>query len=458
MSRPLGANYWKLWVASVVSNFGDGVALVAYPWLASAVTRDPIHIALVAVATRLPWLIFTLPAGVITDRVDRRRLVAWMDVLRFVFTLGVALVVLASQAQLSSPDAIASGAAPLPDNATFLLVMIYVAAILLGTAEVLRDNAAQTLMPAIVDEENLEKANGRLWGAEMVMNSFAGPPIGGFLLAVAFSLPFFIDAGTFAVSAALIFAIGGQFRARKTPAELAREAEARPSFWDEMKEGVRWLWGHDLFRPMAIALGVMNGMFSLAAATYVLFVQEILELDAAGFGALMTAGAAGGVLGSFLASNISKRIGPGASLFSTILIGAMTMLITGLTSSAWVVWAMFAVGSFVAVLWNVITVSLRQALIPDRMLGRVNSVYRFLGWGMMPIGSLLGGAIVAFGEPLAGREWALRLPFVFAFVIQVGLYFYALPRLNSSRIEAARARAKDQESEIGSSGGASPES
>jgi MFS family permease len=139
-------------------------------------------------------------------------------------------------------------------------------------------------------------------------------------------------------------------------------------------------------------------------------------------------------------------------LFTAIMVGATTMLVTGLTSSAWVVWAMFAVGAFFAVLWNVITVSLRQALIPDRMLGRVNSVYRFLGWGMMPIGSLLGGAIVAFAEPMAGREWALRLPFVFGFVVQAGLFLYALPRLNSSRIEAARAKSKAQESELGSSG------
>ena len=91
MSTPLGRNYWKLWIASVVSNFGDGVAFIAYPWLASAITRDPVQIALVAVATRLPWLVFSLPAGVITDRVDRRKLVAWMDVVRFILTLGVAL-------------------------------------------------------------------------------------------------------------------------------------------------------------------------------------------------------------------------------------------------------------------------------------------------------------------------------------------------------------------------------
>ncbi|MGA7096597.1 MAG: MFS transporter [Acidimicrobiia bacterium] len=453
--KPLGINYWKLWIASVVSNLGDGVSTVAYPWLASAVTRDPIHIALVTVATRLPWLIFTLPAGVITDRVDRTRLVAWMDVLRFLFTLGVAFVVLGSQGELSSPDLIASGTATLPTNSGALLVMIYVAAILLGTAEVFRDNSAQTLMPAIVAETNLEKANGRLWGAEMVMNSFAGPPLGGFLLAVAFSLPFFLDAGSFAVASALVFAIGGQFMARKTDEELAAETASKPSFWEELKQGVKWLWGHQLFRPMAISLGIMNGMFTLAAATYVLFVQEILNLDAAAFGALMTAGAAGGLVGSFLASKISKRIGQGASLFSSIAASSLTLVVTGLASSAWVVWAMFAIGSFFAVLWNVITVSLRQSLIPDRMLGRVNSVYRFLGWGMMPIGSLLGGVIVAMTEPLVGREWSLRVPFLFAAAVLIALYFYALPRLNSAKITEARATATSQGAEMDSGGAGS---
>ena len=201
MSGPLGSSYWKLWTASVVSNLGDGVSVIAYPWLASALTRDPIHIAAVAVVTRLPWLLFALPAGVITDRVDRRRLVAWMDVSRFLFTLGIAAAVLVTQADLSPPADIASGAAEPPGSAGLLLVLVYLAAFLLGTAEVLRDNSAQTLLPSIVEKDNLEKANGRMWGAEMVMNSFVGPPLAGILLAVSFALPFFVDAASFAVSA-----------------------------------------------------------------------------------------------------------------------------------------------------------------------------------------------------------------------------------------------------------------
>lgn len=447
MSRPLGASYWRLWFASVITNLGDGVATVAYPWLASAVTRNPVHIALVTVATRLPWLLFSLPAGVITDRVDRKRLVVVMDGMRFIATFGVALVVLSFQGDLSSPDEIAAGSAFPPPDAGLLLVAVYVAALLLGTAEVFRDNAAQTLMPSIVEAENLERANGRLWGAELVMNSFAGPPAGGLLLAVAFSLPFFVDAATFAASAALILTIAGRFRP-----VLDDEAEAAShSFMTELKEGVRWLWRHDLFRPMAISLGVMNGMASLATATYVLFVQEVLRLDAATFGALLTAGAAGGVVGSLAAARLSKRIGQGASLFISILVFAATLLVTGLASSFWIVWSMFAISSFFVGLWNVITVSLRQALIPDRVLGRANSVYRFFGWGMIPVGSLLGGLVVAGAEPLLGRESALRAPFVFAALVQAALFLYALPRLNSAKIEAARAGA--QESDIASSSG-----
>ncbi|MGH8950885.1 MAG: MFS transporter [Acidimicrobiia bacterium] len=447
MSKPLGANYWKLWTASVITNFGDGVAIVAYPWLASAVTRSPVHIALVTVATRLPWLLFSLPAGVVADRVDRKRLVVVMDVIRSAATVAVAVAVFASQADLASPADIASGVAQSPPNATFLLVVVYVAALLLGTAEVFRDNSAQTLMPSLVDKENLERANGRMWGAEMVMNSFAGPPAGGFLIAVAFALPFFVDAATFAVSAAMILTIAGRFRASP---EAGAEVKA-PSFREELKEGVRWLWSHDLFRPMAISLGVLNGMAALAIATYVLFVQEILHLDATAFGAILTAGAVGGVVGSLLAPRVSKRIGQGTSLFASILVFAATLLVTGLTSSVWVVWAMAAISSFFVMLWNVITVSLRQALIPDRILGRVNSVYRFLGWGMIPIGSFLGGLVVALSEPLLGREWALRAPFVFGALVQFGLFVYALPRLNSARI--AKAQAGELEPGVASSPG-----
>ena len=438
MSRPLGASYWKLWSASVVSNLGDGVGLIAYPWLASALTRDPLHIAAVAVITRLPWLLFSLPAGVITDRVDRRRLAAWMDVSRFLLTLGVALAVFAIQGDLASPEAIEAGTATPPEAAGLLLGLVYVAALLLGTAEVFRDNAAQTMMPAIVEKESLEIANGRLWGAEMVMNSFVGPPLAGVLIGVGLALPFFVDAGTFAVAAALVFLIAGEFRPKKDGNDTTGAVR---SFRSELKEGVKWLWDHPLFRPMAIALGVLNGTMMMSLATFVLFAQEVLLLDATRFGLLTTGVALGGMVGSFSAHAVSTRLGQGGSLFTTILAGAASLIVSGLTSSFWVFWAMGFVSAYTGTLWNVITVSLRQSLIPDRILGRVNSVYRFIGWGIMPIGSALGGVVVAVVEPALGREWALRAPFLLAGAITAALFFYAAPRLNSTRIEEAKEKA-----------------
>lgn len=436
MSKPLGSSYWKLWSASVVSNLGDGISVVAYPWLASALTRNPLHIAAVAVVSRLPWLLFSLPAGVITDRVDRRRLVAAMDVFRFVFTIGIAVAVVLTQTDLSSPADIASGVADPPTMAGPLLAMVYAAALLLGTAEVFRDNSAQTLLPSIVDKDDLEKANGRMWGAEMVMNSFVGPPLAGILLAISFALPFFVDAATFAVAAALVFLIVGDFR----PKPGADESHQASNFWGDLKEGVTWLWGHSLFRPMAIALGVLNATGMMALATFVLFGQEVLGLNATEFGLVTTGFALGGIIGSFTADRVSRWLGLGPSLFSTILVGAVTLLVSGITSSFWIYWAMGVAMALSGVLWNVITVSLRQSLIPDRILGRVNSVYRFFGWGMMPIGSALGGALVALAEPVLGREWALRTPYIVAAIITLGLFVYALPRLNTARIEEAKQR------------------
>ncbi len=429
----LGVNYWKLWSASVVSNFGDGVATVAYPWLASAITRDPLQIALIGVATRLPWLLFTLPAGVLTDRVDRRKLIAWMDGFRFAITTAVAFFVVAVSDDLADPTAVDTATNP----RGWYLAVLYASALAFGCAEVLRDNAAQTLMPALVDRSQLEKANGRLWGAEMVMNSFAGPPLGGLLIGVAFALPFFVHSAAFGISALLIASLAGSYRAG------AEGASTRPrSFRTELSEGVRWLWQHRLLRTMAVVLGIMNAMLAMSLATYVLFVQEILGLEAASFGVLLSAGAVGGVIGSLLASRVSARIGPGASLFTTIAVSGLTAAVTGLTSSAVVVWAMFVLGSFAAVLWNVITVSLRQTIIPDHLLGRVNSVYRFLAWGMMPLGSVLGGLTVSVFERLIDRPTALRAPFLVSAAVFALVYLYALPNLNTARIREATGAAE----------------
>jgi MFS family permease len=426
----LGPSYRKLFAASTISNLGDGVSLIAYPWLASAITRNPVLIALVPVAQRLPWLVFTLPAGVITDRGDRQKLMVGANVLRAVLTGVVAFAVFTRRGVLPAPDEVAQ----VVSTEWLLYVILIAATLLLGVGEVFYDNSAQTFLPAIVETDDLERANGRLYSAELVANQFAGPPLAGLLLAVGFALPFVVDAGSFAASAALVVSIAALPRSKPEP------SERRP--WRvEAAEGFRWLWHHELLRTLAITLGLLNMLGNVGFAVFVLYGQEVLGTSTTEFAVLSTAAAFGGVLGGWVASPISRRIGSGPSLGLTLWGGGLCSIAIGLVSSWPLVWVLLFVTMFTGVLWNVITVSLRQTIIPDRLLGRVNSVYRFFGWGAIPIGAILGGATVAALDGPLSRDGALRAVWIIPGVAQLVLAVFAGRALTTARMDAARAAA-----------------
>jgi MFS family permease len=404
-TRPaLGPNYRKLFSASVVSNIGDGIDATALPLLAAVLTRDPVQFAGVAVAARLPWLLFALQAGAIADRVDRRRLMAGVNLVRGAMMGLLAFTVVTDRASI---------------------YLLYVVAFGLGIAETLFDNAAQAIMPSVVtDRDALERANGRLFGGEIVANQFVGPPLGGILFAATMALPILVDAVTFLVSALLIAALTGTYRSAAPPSGAPAP---RVPMRTQIAEGLRWLWQHRLLRTLAILLGLMNGTMAMAMAVFALFATDpnILGLNEVGFGFLLTAGAVGSVLGSVVAGRLVTRLGRARALWITLIASSALPIAQGLTSSALVVAAVAALIGFSAVVWNVITVSLRQTIIPDELLGRVNSVYRFLGWGSMPIGALAGGVIAgAFG---------LRAPFV------VGGAVMLLALIPASRFVTARA-------------------
>ena len=427
-SDRLGRNYRSLFGAATISNLGDGVALVAYPWLASAITRNALLIAIVAVVQRLPWLLFSLPAGVLTDRHDRRRLMIVANAARAAITLFVAIAVVSRGTDLPGPNELDT----VVSTDTFLYVCVVVATFLLGIGEVLYDNCAQTMMPSLVRTDQLEKANGRIWAAQEVANQFAGPPVGSLLLAAGFAVPFLLDAGSFVVSAALISTIA------LTPPTSAAVVTRR-SWRDELVEGVRWLWENELLRTLAIVLALFNGAAAITFSIYVLFAQEILGASSGEFAAIMMAGAAGAVIGGWTGSSLSRKLGSGPSLAVALGATAASEMIIGLLSNVPAVAVLNLVAAFFAVLWNVITVSLRQSIVPDHLLGRVNSVYRFFAWGMMPIGAIVGGVIVVVTERVADRELALRLPWIIAGATMIGLLVYATPRLTTRRLDAARA-------------------
>jgi len=429
----LGRDYRALLASSTISNLGDGIALIAYPWLASAVTRNAVLIALVAVVQRLPWLLFSLPAGVITDRMNRRTLMIKANVVRAILTMAVAVVVMTRQGSLRSPTEIQAGI-NMGDTDLTLYATVLAATLFLGIAEVLHDNAAQTLMPAIVDARSLQKANGRLWSTEQIANSFVGPPLAAALLVISFSVPFFVDAATFAVSVALLSLIPAD-KAQPSPSTHTKSWRA------ELAEGFRWLWGHDLLRQLAIILGLLNGLAMVSGAILVLFAQEVLNTSPTEFAILWTGAAVGAVIGGLIAEAVTRRIGPGRALMLTLISAGATSIATGLTSLWPVAWLMLMVGVMFGTVWNVITVSLRQEIIPDRLLGRVNSVYRFFAWGSIPMGAMLGGLIVSGVELFASRDFALRMPWIVSGVAQLLLLVYAAPRLTTARIESARASA-----------------
>ena len=377
-------NYRLVFSASVISNLGDGVLALALPWLATVLTRDPMLVALVAMAQRLPWLLFSLPAGVWTDRADHRALIWRADALRAVMATGILMLALSAT----------------PDQA-LLIWPLALLAFLLGAVEVIRDNAAQTILPSVVESRDLERANGQMWSAEKVAGEFIGPPLAGVLIGLGIAVPFGFDVLTFALSAALIWLIAMPPRSLPVP----------QAFWPALREGIVWIRAQPVILTLALMLGAVNFLHMGAFTMLVLYSQDVLGLGAAGHGLLLTVGAAGGVIGGLIAPWVAARLGMKASLLLALVgFGANYALLAALPNIVLAGVAMF-VGAVGSMLWNVVTVSYRQRIIPAGILGRVNSIYRFFGWGSMPFGALAGGLIVTWGEAGLGRDMALRLPF-----------------------------------------------
>lgn len=401
----LGAGFRTLWSASAISNLGDGVRLTALPLLAASLTRDPGQVAAVTAATWLPWLVFSLIGGAVVDRADRARLMRDAQALRFVVVVGLAL-------------AVVGGWASMP--------VLYLAAFLIGAGEVLVDTAAQALVPRLVARDDLERANGQVMAAQTTANDFIGPPVGGFMFALGPAIPFWADAASFGLGAVLLQRLRAFAPDERVPAASPTSVRA------DIGEGLRWLRGNPLLLALAIASGSVNFFTTFFDSLLVLYVLEILDLGPQGFGILLTGFAAGGLLGSLAASRVAAVIGRAYANAIAIAIVGVTVLGLGATSNALVAGALLFVTGFVAVIGNVVLVTLRQALVPERLLGRVTSAFRMLGYGTIPLGALAGGAVAS----AAG----LRVPFYISGVVLL-VIAGSLPRwVNRGTIEAAMSR------------------
>lgn len=362
-------SYWRLFASSTISNLGDGIVVAAAPLLALSLTDDPRLIAAISFAAMLPWLVLSLPAGVYLDRHDRQKIMYRANIIRgLLFGL------------------IAIGAA----TETLNIYLLIGAAAIGGVCELFFDMSSQAILPAIVTEDSLEVANSRLYISQIISNGFVGLPFGAWIFVVAISAPFGINAVALIVAALLIRSIQIIDRTQNTT--------SLNSFGADLKQGLAWLWKHDLLRTLAIMLGVANMCGMFAQAVFVKFARDELGLGARGFGILLAAISIGSILGGLVGERVSKRLGATTAIILAYIVFGISDVIPGVFPEIWAVALSGIVMAIAGTTWNVITVSMRQRLIPTELFGRVNSVYRFIGTGSTAIGALIGGQIAfSFG-------------------------------------------------------------
>jgi hypothetical protein len=350
--------------------------------------------------------------------------------------------------------------------------LLAVAGFLVGAGQTLVENAAQAMVVATVgrDPRRLERANGRLVASLTVGQQLAGPPVGSAAFALAPWLPFLADAVSFGAGAGLVASIKGQFRPGGTAApgtadpgtavpgtaepdppfpgppnregSPLREAEApvvhspptgppsRRSLLGETREGLGFLFGHRLLRAAVLLVSASNLAVMAGEAVLVLFATDELGLDGRGYGLLLAAVALGGLPGSLLAHRVAEWVPPGPLIVGGVLAGAAATAGFGLASDPWPAGAAYAATGFVWGVWNVTLLSLRQAIVPDRLMGRVVGAIRLIGFGSIPVGALLGGVVA--------RELGLRAPFLLGAAVLALAALAAAPVVTTAAVQSAR--------------------
>jgi Na+/melibiose symporter-like transporter len=317
--------------------------------------------------------------------------------------------------------AVAADAATLP--------LIYAAAVVLGVGETFFDTAAQSVMPTVVDSDRLSEANGRLYAVELVANQFVGPPLGGALAAAALAFAFTGSAVAYLLAAAALAVMAGSFRPARTGPPTRLRAD--------IAEGLRFLWGHRLLRTLGLMLGMSNLAFAAQGAVFVLFAVKpgAMGLSEGGYGLLFTAVAAGGLAGSWVAAPAERLLGRARVLTLSVVSGSVALAVPVVTAAFVPVALAGTVTGVAMVCWNVVTVSLRQRITPDHLLGRLNAGYRLLGWGTMPVGAALGGLVAE----VAGLRTAFAVSAVLNATVLLGRFVVTDAAMADAEAGAGRA-------------------
>ncbi|GAA1602477.1 hypothetical protein GCM10009828_031240 [Actinoplanes couchii] len=353
-------------------------------------TNDPVIVSAASAVIWVPWLLFTLPGGILVDRVDRRRLMIGLDWARFAVmaALGVAILF---------------GHAP--------LWLLFVTLFLIHTGEVIFETASQAMIPAVVPKDLLEKANGWLMGGTITTKDMIAGPLGAALFVIAASIPFLANAGMYVVSAIFITLVPGVYRIASGPVD-----PTAPTVGGGLKQGLitarsdiavafRFLMGQPILRTMSILIGVLNITLTAGGAVLVLLAKERLNLGSVGYGLLFSSIAVGGVLGSAFGDRLIKRVTATWTIRGGLVVEAAMYLALAWSGNAWLAcFALFLFGVHTA-LWYIVAGSLRHRLTPPEMMGRVSSLHLFIVFGGNAVGALLGG-ILAKQFGITAPYWA----------------------------------------------------
>ena len=373
--RSIGRDFRLVWLSVIVSSTGDGMFITAFPLLALTLTRDPVLIAGVTVASRLPWLLFSMLTGTVADRMDRRRLMIGADVVRFFIVGALGVVIVANMV-----------------NIWFL----YLCAFLLSTGETFHVNAAQAILPALVESEDLLQANARFGGAQIASTQFIGPPLGAMLFNAATSLPFFADAVSFAGSAMMVSGLPDVHHVEPPTTRLR----------DDVLEGLQFVRDNAALRRITGLLALINFFYFAAISLLVLYTTQQLHSGKITYTALFIGAAVGTVLTRFLVTPMSRRFGVKRTLTLAVWLWAISMSGLALTPYPLVAVAMFVILGAGTGLWLALNTTVRQQITPARLRGRMNAAYRTVSWGVVPFGAAFGG--------LSAHWFGLRTPFLIA--------------------------------------------
>lgn len=389
----LGRRFWMLWTATFASGIGDGVVIVAAPLAAARLTDSAIAVSGLAVAATLPWLLVGLQAGVIADRADRRTLMALLDVLRGVAVTAVALSLWAGSSEL---------------------IMLYAATFTIGCAYTAFSAAATATIPDLVPESLLGRANGRLYAAEVASEQTGGQALGGVLFAAAASLPFLVDAASFAVSALLLLVA---IPRRVGPVEPTE----RVSILRDVAASVRLVRGDEVLRLLAVSIAVLAGCQAMAMSSFVLFALGPVGLHDRAYGLLFALVAAGALVGGLAADRVDRRFGSAVTLAGCGVASAAGYVLIALTARLVPVAIGLTIEGSAVAIGNVSSVTLRQRITPPERLGASSNVIRVLIFSASPVAALAGGFVA--------QHVSLRAPMLAAAAIQIPVTLLLAPAL-----------------------------